>query len=96
MEKEHSTHESKEENQRQEGVEYKPTLGVPFTVEEIEKQKGEYDKDGFYILEDGSFYDPKGYYFDAEGYDAYAGYYDEYGYYVPGDNYAEDYYLNYG
>jgi hypothetical protein len=57
--------------------------------------KGYYDKYGFFILEDGSFYDPYGYYFDAEGYDEYGGFYDDYGYYVPGDDYAEEYYRSY-
>lgn len=70
-------------------------MGQAVEREEIEKLKGEYDKDEFYILEDGSFYDPWGYKFDPEGYDEYGGYYDEFGYYCPGDEYAEEYYQNY-
>jgi hypothetical protein len=53
---------------------------------EIEKIKGEYDKDGFYVLPDGDFYDPNGYYFDKEGYDQYGGYY-EGGVYFPGEEF---------
>jgi hypothetical protein len=34
------------------------------TKEEIEGQAGKYDKDGFYILENGDFFDLEGYYFD--------------------------------
>lgn len=62
--------------------------------EEIEQLKGEYDADGFYVLEDGSFYDPNGYYFDHEGYDEFGGYYEK-GYYVPGPGYEEEYYRKY-
>lgn len=32
-----------------------------YTKEEIEKQEGEYDQDGFYILTAGGFIDPNGY-----------------------------------
>ena len=53
--------------------------------EDIEKQKGKYDEDGFYILEDGGFYDPNGYYFDKKGVNANGGIYDEEGNYVPGN-----------
>ena len=45
--------------------------------EEIEKQKGSYDADGFYILEGKDFFDPNGYYFDKEGFDASGGRYDD-------------------
>jgi hypothetical protein len=64
-------------------------MGIALSKEEIEKFEGEYDGDGFYILKDGSFYDPYGYHFDPEGYDDYGGYYDEYGYYCPGEEYAD-------
>ena len=60
-----------------------------------ENPEGYEDKDGFFILPDGSFYDPLGYYFDEEGYDKYGGYYDDYGYYVPGPGYETKYYENY-
>ena len=35
-----------------------------FTKAEIEAKAGKYDKDGFYIMEDGSFYDHNGYHFN--------------------------------
>ena len=58
-------------------------LCVKLTVEEIEaKGGGKYDEDGFYLLEDKSFYDPLGYYFDKEGYDTVGGRYDDAGYYI--------------
>ena len=44
--------------------------------EEIQNRKGKYDEDGFYILEEGDFYDPNGYYFDIKGFDATGGSYD--------------------
>ena len=90
----HVTHASsqKEGEQRQEGTNYKAIFGKPLSKEEIDKLPGEYDKYGFYILGDGSFYDPDGYFFDTEGYDAYGGYYDDYGYYYPGEEHAEEYY----
>ena len=50
--------------------------------EEIEKLDGQYDDDGFYILEIGGFYDPLGYYFDKNGVDGQGGFYDKYGYYI--------------
>lgn len=49
----------------------------PKTREEIHKLNGHLDQDGFYILEDGAFYDPQGYYFDKQGFDALGGRYDE-------------------
>ena len=70
-------------------------MGVAHSLEEIEKLGGYYDDDGFYILEDESFYDPWGYYFDPNGYDEFGGYYDENGYYVPGEGYEDEYYTNY-
>jgi hypothetical protein len=91
----HVTHEKSEDPNRQEGVDYKPIVGVSISKEEIDKQKGTYDEDGFYILEDGSFYDTYGYWFDSNGYDEFGGYYDEDGYYNPGFDYAEEYYHYY-
>lgn len=82
-------------DQRKENVSYKATMGKPLPREEIEKLKGHYDKEGFYVLEeDGAFYDPNGYYFDAEGYDQFGGYYEN-GYYKPGEEFAEEYYRRY-
>ena len=49
---------------RIEGVKYEANQGEIHTREEVEQIPGYYDADGFYILEDGSFYDPNGYYFD--------------------------------
>jgi len=75
-------------------------MGKRITDQEYEEIKKEYpdckeDKDGFFILPDGSCYDPFGYYFDAEGYDQYGGYYDDLGYYVPGVKYEDQYYKDY-
>lgn len=61
----------------------------------VDHGDGYYDKDGFYILSDGSFYDTYGYYFGPDGYDQYGGYYDDDGQYVPGDDYEEEYYEKY-
>lgn len=52
-------------------------MGEVVPRDDINDKKGVYDAEGFYILEDGSFYDTWGYYFDAEGYDEYGGYYDD-------------------
>jgi len=95
MEGRHTTHQAKEEVKHQEGVDYKP-MGTAYTKEEIEKNEGTYDEDGFYNLKDGGFYDPYGYKFDKDGYDEFGGYYDDDGYYVPGEGYEEEYYGNYG
>lgn len=43
---------------------------------------GHFDKDGFYLLNAGGYYDPLGYYFNKEGFDAQGGKYDESGVYV--------------
>ena len=53
----------------------------------IESQKGKYDNDGFYILQDGGFFDDHGYHFDKEGLNEIGGFYDpDSGEYVsPGD-----------
>jgi hypothetical protein len=53
------------------------------TKTEIEKLKGKYDQDDFYILEEGGFYDPLGVHFNNDGIDAEGGSYDEAGFYVP-------------
>ena len=92
----HVTHENKGANeQRNDNQAYKP-MGKALTEEEMkrveEEGQGEWDKDGFYVLPDGSFYDPYGYYFDEEGYDEYGGYYDDDGYYVPGEGHEDEYY----
>lgn len=72
-------------------------MGKAFTKQEIEVQKGKYDEDGFYILDDGAFYDDLGYYFNKDGYDEFGGFYDkETGYYVPGDAVKQEYDHNYG
>lgn len=56
----------------------------PLSKDEINKLAGHLDGDGFYILDDGGFYDPLGYYFDKNGFDALGGKYDERGVYVAG------------
>ena len=53
---------------------------LALTQKEIEKLEGQYDADGFYVLNEGGFIDPKGFRFDEEGYDVYGGHYDEHGY----------------
>lgn len=40
-----------------------------YTRQEIENRPGQYDKDSFYILPAGDFFDPNGFYFDKKGYD---------------------------
>jgi hypothetical protein len=75
-ESKHITYEAREEVKREEGVDYKP-MGTPIEKEEVEQEKGHYDEDDFYILDDGGFYDPWGYKFDNDGYDEYEGYYDD-------------------
>ena len=52
------------------------------TREEIDKQSGHYDEDGFYILENGGFYDPEGFHYDENGVDAVGGFYDKAGRYI--------------
>ena len=65
-------------------------LAVKLSKAEIEAKPGAYDDDGFFILEDKSFYDPLGYYFDEQGYDTVGGRYDSHGYYVhPSQNMHE-------
>ena len=58
-----------------------------FTKEEILAHKGgKFDKDGFYILPGGDFFDSYGYYFDKSGHDSLGGFYDpETGVYKQGD-----------
>ncbi len=52
--------------------------------------EGEYDKDGFFITPNGSFWDPDGVYFNREGYDRHGGYYDDQTQeYVPGKGWDE-------
>lgn len=68
-----------------------------YSVQEIESHQGKYDKDGFYILKDGDFFDPYGYYFDENGLDEVGGFYsDETNEYVKPSEYEnqdyEDYY----
>ena len=76
-------------------------MGEPVAIEEIENLKGQYDKDNFYWLIDGTtYFDPWGYRFDLYEdeyyYDEYGGYYDDAtGIYIPGDQYSKEYYENY-
>ena len=55
---------------------------VKYSFEEIEKEEGQYDKDDFYLLKDGGYYDPLGYFFDKDGFDGVGGTYDQEGYYI--------------
>ena len=65
-------------------------VAVKLSKAEIEAKPGAYDDDGFYIMEDKSFYDPLGYYFDEQGYDTVGGRYDSDGFYVhPSQNMHE-------
>ena len=55
-----------------------------YSEEEIQEYNGHFDKDGFYNLPEGDFFDQDGYYFDKEGFDENGGFYDEdNGEYVP-------------
>ena len=57
-------------------MQYLQSYQKQFSRQEIEKHAGSYDKDGFYILEDNSFFDYQGFFFDKDGYDEIGGYYD--------------------
>lgn len=48
-----------------------------YTKEYIEKQTGSYDDDGFYLLQEGDYFDTFGFYFDVEGFDEIGGFYDQ-------------------
>jgi hypothetical protein len=56
--------------------------------EEILKKDGTFDEDGFFMLKDGSFYDPHGFFFDSDGLDSAGGSYDKEGYYISPAQYA--------
>lgn len=43
---------------------------MPLPREEIEEMLGEYDEDGYYILDDGGYYDLEGYYVPPEAEEA--------------------------
>lgn len=43
---------------------------------------GAYDEDGFYLLEEGGFYDPAGFHYDSNGIDAIGGFYNSAGVYI--------------
>ena len=47
-----------------------------YSKKEVETYDGSYDKDGFFILKDGDFFDPYGFYFDKSGCDKKGGQYD--------------------
>ena len=67
-----------------------------YSKEEFEAFEGKYDKDGFYILPEGDFFDCFGYYFDKEGVDNIGGFYqDGTGEYISPDAYDEDVYQDY-
>ena len=51
-------------------------------MEEIKKLAGHFDDDGFYILDEGGFYDPAGFYYDKNGVDAVGGFYNSAGVYI--------------
>jgi hypothetical protein len=55
---------------------------VKLEQEEIQKLAGHYDDDGFYLLDEGGFYDPEGFYYDKNGIDAVGGFYDSSGIYI--------------
>lgn len=57
--------------------------------QEIEKEPGSYDEDGFYKLKEGGFYDPYGYHFDEHEMDEVCGKYDEDGIYRTAEEYDE-------
>ena len=55
---------------------------IKMSKEEIEKLTGQYDKDSFYLLDAGGFYDPEGFHYDENGIDAIGGFYDNAGVYI--------------
>ena len=55
---------------------------VKLSQEEIKEFAGHFDADGFYILDEGGFYDPAGFHYDASGVDAIGGFYDSSGVYI--------------
>ena len=65
-----------------------------YSRDEIEEHEGYYDKDGFYIMQEGDFFDNLGYYYDKEGFNEIGGFYDPVnGQYVePND--LDDNYMN--
>ena len=84
-----------------EGVVYKP-MGEPYSMKEIKSYPGKFDSDGFYMLDEGGFFDPYGYWFyihegDNSGQpkDDYGGHYDAQGHYIPGPDYQDEYNKNY-
>lgn len=57
----------------------------------IEAMKGKYDNDGFYLLEEGGFFDDHGYFFDKSGFNDIGGFYDpENGDYVDPSEFNSD------
>ena len=67
---------------------------MKLSQEEIQKLAGHYDEDGFYILDEGGFYDPVGFYYDKDGVDAIGGFYSSSGVYVAPKKAAGDIILN--
>ena len=59
----------------------KPRL-VKLSLEEIKQKPGHFDKDGFYLLDEGGFFDPEGFHYDKDGVDAVGGFYDASGVYI--------------
>lgn len=55
---------------------------MKLSKEEIENMPGHYDEDGFYLLEEGGFYDPAGFHYDKNGIDAVGGFYNSLGVYI--------------
>ena len=52
------------------------------THQEIQKLPGHFDDDGFYLLDEGGFYDTHGFHYDKNGVDAIGGFYDSSGVYI--------------
>ena len=55
---------------------------VKLGIDEIKKLPGHFDNDGFYILDEGGFYDPDGFHYDKNGVDAVGGFYNKAGMYI--------------
>lgn len=75
-----------------EGAKYDENGLRIFSKAEIEQLPGKFDNDGFYLLDQGGFFDDFGYYFNKDGFNEIGGFYDpEKGDYIDPNDFEEDY-----